>query len=203
MAKQTLNEAGEWRDGAAAPKLLPEELRVLPGELVGNDVDDPDKAHELDAPHVVGSIVRDHAKAIEAAEKPAKETTRTVAKKLWAPGPGERAPVRQWFVDVTKMRVIAAMAAAALDDFNAGRVPDIGVHHLWFPTDNVNAYELRRGNPPHRKDRPRHMRDIDLVVDVMAPPRSILAELKKKGVEFDLKKALQRERDAQRAIVSF
>jgi hypothetical protein len=194
--KRTLTESGEWRDGAATPRLLPDDLRKLPGELVTKDVDDEAKAHELDAPHVVRGIVKDFAKAQEA---PKDDTPQKVAKKLWAPGPGERAPVRQWFVDVVKMRVIATLVNRAVDDFNAGIDPDISVKHLWFETNNVNAYELRKGNPPPRKERPRHLRDIDLVVDIQDPPKSMVDLLAAKNISLDVKTAL---READRRVIT-
>jgi hypothetical protein len=176
---------------------------VLPGELVTSDDTDESKAHELDAPHVVKSIVKDFGRGVEEAARPTQETAKTVAKKLWAPGPGERAPVRQWFVDVARMRVYAVMVANALDAYNAGREPDLSVHYLWFENNNVNDYSLRRGNPPPRKDRPKHLRDIDLVVDVMEPPRSIVAELAKRGVELDVKKLLRQAERERSAIVTW
>lgn len=195
--KSTLTESGEWRDGAAAPRLLPENLRKLPGELVGADVDDPDKAHELDAPHVVKALVKDFAKA---QQEPRDDTAQKVTKKLWAPGPGERAPVRQWFVDVAKMRVIASLVNRALGQFNAGVAPDLSVKHLWFPNENVNEYELRAGNPPSRRDRPHYLRDIDLVVDVLEPPKSICDLLRSKGIEIDVRKALKQAEEAQHVL---
>ena len=197
MTRRVLTESGEWRDGPASPKLLSDELRKLPGELVGNDVDDPDKAHELDAPHVVSTIVTDFAKA----QNPEKDDAKTVVKKLWAPGPGERAPVRQWFVDVTKMRVIATLVRTWLGQFQRGHEPDLTPCHLWFEADNVNAYTLRMGNPPARKDRPRHLRDIDLTVDVMNPPRSMMTEFAKRGVSFDPVQMLQDARNEGRLVI--
>lgn len=194
--KQTLTEQGEWREGAAAPRMLPDELRKLPGELVTRDVDDPDKAHDSDAPHVVRSIVRDFAKA----QAPEPETQDKAVKKLWAPGPGERAPVRQWFVDVAKMRVIAALVNRAVDDFGAGLDADLSIKHLWFATDNVNDYTLRSGNPPARRDRPKHLRDIDLVVDVIDPPKSIVELLRAKGIDIDIRQALKRAQEGSRLV---
>jgi hypothetical protein len=197
--KRTLTESGEWRDGGASPTLLPDNLRKLPGELVTNDADDESKAHELDAPHVVNTIVGDFAKLHGAEQKD--DTPAKVAKKLWAPGPGERAPVRQWFVDVVKLRVLSVLVNQAVDDCNAGIEPDLRVRHLWFETDNVNAYELRRGNPPSNKYRPRHMRNIDLVVDVMLPPRSIVELLAAKGIELDVKKLMREAEEAKRNVL--
>lgn len=197
MARRTLAESGEWRDGKAAPQLVRQDLRRLPADLVTKDVDDPDKAHEIDAPHVVSAIIKDFIKANAPSDKP--ETADGAAKKLWAPGPGERAPVRQWFVDVVKLRVISSMVNRAVEEFAAGIVPDLAPCHLWFPVDNANEYLLRRGNPPPRKDRPRHLRDIDLVVDVMNPPRSIVDELRRRGVELDPALMLERAIAAERA----
>lgn len=197
MAKQVLTESG-WRDGAASPKLLPAELRALPGELVGSDTDDPNKAHELDAPHVRRVIVKDFVK--EQTKAPEPETASSVTKKLWAPGPGERAPVRQWFVDVARMRVIKALVNTWAAQFARGGTPDLTPCHLWFPTDNVNEYVLRMGNPPSRKDRPKYLRDIDLVIDVMAPPASMMAEFAKRGVSFDPAKILEQTREESRLV---
>ncbi len=198
MGKQVLTESGEWREGSAAPQLLREELRKLPGELITRDVDDPDRAHDLDAPHVVSTLVKDFVKANAPEEAP--KTPDGVVKKLWAPGPGERAPVRQWFVDVVKMRVIATLVRRWVSEFEDGHEPDLTPCHLWFQTDNVNDYVLRMGNAPARKDRPRHLKDIDLVVDVMNPPRSIMAEIKKRGVEFDPSRLLEQTREETRLV---
>lgn len=198
MATQTLTESGEWVEGAAAPRLLPDNLRSLPSELVTRDADDPDKAHEIDAPHVVSTIVKDFAKAHGNAPKD--DTAEKVAKKLWAPGPGERAPVRQWFVDVAKMRVIAALVNKMVADFSAGLDVDMTPCHLWFEEDNVNAYFLRSGNPPPRKERPRFLRDIDLTVDVTNPPRSIVELLAAKGIDLDIRKKLKEIEDGRRLI---
>ena len=197
MAKQAFTEAGEWREGAAAPQLLPDHLRKLPGELVTKDVDDPDKAHDLDAPHVVRTIVKDFA---EGHAKEEAKTPEAVGKKLWAPGPGERAPVRQWFVDVVKMRVIAALVRRAVAAFEANRSYDLTPCHLWFPVNNANEYMIRMGNPPPRKERPKHLRDIDLVVDVLSPPRSIMDEFKKRGVDFDPAKLLETAKQGDRLV---
>lgn len=196
--RRVLTESGEWRDGAAAPQHLPDELRRLPGEIVTKDVDDPDKAHEIDAPHVVNTIAKDFVKAQVKEERD--DTPQKVAKKLWAPGPGERAPVRQWFVDVARMRVIAALVNRAVDSVNQGVMPDLTPCHLWFETNNVNAYCLRMGNPPPPKERPKHLKNIDLVVDVMSPPQSIVDILKRKGVDFDPRAMLRKAEEGSRLV---
>jgi hypothetical protein len=198
VSKQTLTESGEWREGAASVQLLPDTLRKLPGELVTKDVDDPDKAHEIDAPHVVSNIVKDFAKAQAPVEA---DTTEKVAKKLYAPGPGERGPVLQWYVDVTKMRVIAALVSKAMSEYHRGLDPDLTPCHLWFETNNVNEYVLRMGSPPPRSQRPKHLRDIDLVVDVRSPPRSIVELLAAKGIDIDIESA-KRRADRERQLVT-
>ena len=198
MAVKVLNSKGEWEDRAASVELLPDNLRSLPAEIVGKDVDDPDKAHVLDAQHVVNTIAKDYGKSID--DKPSDNTTEKVAKKLWAPGPGERAPVRQWFVDVAKMRVIARLITKAVGEHAAGFEPNIDPCHLWFEEDNVNNYFLRMGNPPPRKERPRFLRDIDLTVDITNPPRSIVDLLKAKGIDLDFQKAIREYDNGNRLV---
>lgn len=199
MSRKTL-KGGKWVEGTASPKLLPQNLRTLPGELVATDTDDPDKAHELDAPHIVSSLTKDFCR--KHAEPPRK-TFRDKTKTLRAPGPGERGPVVQWYVDVTKMRVIKTLVDKALDEVAAGKDPDLRTpFHLWFPVNNVNEYELRRGVPPSNKHRPKHMRNIDLRVDVMDPPKSMLSELQRRGInlELDFVERLKRAKEGNRVV---
>lgn len=188
--KQVLGKDGQWVDGGAAPRLLPEHLRVLPGDVVATDIDDPDRAHELDAPHIVRSLKKEHEKQAE----PEKKTAKGELGKLRAPGVGERAPVTQWFVDVAKMRVIKVLVDKAMGEVARGLSPNIeSQFYLWFPANNVNRYELRKGAPPLDRERPRWMRGIDLRVDMLSPPKSIVRELKARGVdlEVDLKERLK------------
>ena len=190
MSKRTLTESGEWRDGAAAPRLLPEPLRKLPAEFVTTDVDDPDKAHELDAPHVVSGVIKDYAYK-DAGEREEK-TPRWASKKLRAPGPGERAPVTQWYVDVARMRVLATLVGRACAQFEVGLPADLDVKHLWFPDPrNSNEYELRSGAAPTKRERPKYLREMELDVDVCNPPRKVLSLLKEMGVDFDTVKIFE------------
>lgn len=176
----------------AGPKLLAPQLRRLPSELVTNDVDDEAKVHELDAPHVLKGLVKDYGKKVTEPDK-----TRP---KLFAPGPGERAAVTQWFVDVAKMRVLSALVNRAVDDHNAGRPVDLGVKHLWFPENNVNHYHLRKGNPPPNRRRPKHMREIDLVIDICEPPRSVIKLLREQGISLDVHAALKQANESGRLV---
>jgi hypothetical protein len=100
------------------------------------------------------------------------------------------------------MRVIQALVSRAVDQLNAGLEPDTGIKHLWFPENNANHYELRSGNPPPRKQRPRYLRDIDLVVDVYAPPESILVELRKRGIDLSITKSIGMAKEASRVVVA-
>ena len=159
--KRTLTESGEWREGAAAPKLLRDDLRKLPSDLIAMDIDDPDKAHELDAPHVVAGVIRDFDAKMKAEEAPeqAPKTPRQAAAKIKAPGPGERGPVVQLYVDVARMRVLQALINEACAKYEAGLSFDLGVKHLWFPdANNVNEYSLREGPAPLKRLRPKHLR---------------------------------------------
>lgn len=179
-----------WTPGKAAPKLLPEHMRRLPGELVAGDIDDEARVHELDAPHVFRSIVKDFGKTVDApSAKP--DTPSDAAKKLWAPGPGERGPVTQWFVDVARMRVLIQRTYTALDRLAAGLEPDLSLCHLRFPdARNVNEYVMAPGPQPHKRMLGKHERELELEVDIMRPPRKVVAMLKERGVTFDPVKAL-------------
>ena len=179
--RQVLKD-GAWVDGKAEPEGLPEHLRILPGDVVSKDVDDPNRVHQLDAPHIVSSLAKEHHNKQLAGKK---KTAGKVLKKLRAPGPGEIAPVTQWYVDVTKMRVIQQMAGLAVAQYEKGLRPDLeSPVYLWFPTPNVNQYEIRKGVPPIKRLRPKWLRDIDLRLDLLDPPRSIVDVLKRQGIDI-------------------
>ena len=185
MSRTVRKEDGTWVEGKSSPLLLREDLRKLPGELVTtHEIEHEDKIHPDDAPHIVGALTEEYIKKAngEGEEKPdpAKEV-----KKLKCAQPGEVVPLSQWEVDVVRMRVIASLINGALDTASRGKSPDLSVKHLWFEEDNVNNYQLRKGNPPAVQDRPRHMRRVAIEVDVFHPPKSIVDLLKKNGVDFE------------------
>lgn len=180
--RQHRTESGEWRSGKASPKLLREDLRKLPSDYVTDEIEDIDRVHELDPDHVVESLVEERSLA----EQKTEEQRKTRVSRLLEDVPHDR-PIKltQPRVDWVRLRVLSAVLGTLAEQAAAGRRPDFGVRHLWFPEDNVNHYELRRGNPPSPSDRPKHMKNIDLVIDVLCPPQSITAAAEE--IDYDLK----------------
>jgi len=189
---------------------LPQHLRVLPGEFVTRDIEDPDKIHELDPDHIVDDLKQKlEAKYIKPPDpKTVKEQERK--ERLNAaiqPIPiGEKAPVTQPRVDAARLRVLRSFIDEAYQlmlvqqDYSVYLRP----HYLWFPDrDNVNEVELRMGNPPADRDRPKHLRGLELVVDVQCWPPAIKARLAEYGVSIpsidDMKLKYDKEmEDAER-----
>lgn len=71
-------------------------------------------------------------------------------------------------VDEVRMRVTIHWVRGLLKKgvLQLGTVPK---HHLWFPADDVNIYELRQGNAPPSSDRPRHLKKLELWLDPDVP----------------------------------
>jgi hypothetical protein len=198
---RVLSTDGTWRDGKAAPRLLDERLRGLPGDYVTRDPDRPDAIHDIDLeaqPHVIEEIVKDRVKAESATE----QTTFTGhLDKLWAPGIGEKARVTQWFVDVTRTRVGLNLAKNRVQDVIEGKFD--ALWHLEFPDEwNVNEYGLRKGQQPHKRMRLKHLREIDTTIDILNPiPRSIQKALAERGVQVpntDLRSVMEQIEKTER-----
>ena len=164
-----------YRKKSGRGKLLSEPLRKLPGELVTNDLADPDKAHELDAPHVVDQILEDNLN--KESEKP-KKPRRQCAQ------PGERRKLDQWEIDCVRMRVLSSIVNLAVKSAQKGHAWDLSVRHLWFPENEVNIYQVRDGNPPADRDRPKHLRGYRLEVDPLSPPQAMLDLMAENGIEW-------------------
>jgi len=80
-------------------------------------------------------------------------------------------------VDEIRQRVNLTMIRTAVRHklFGPGRFENkqhrnLGTYYLYFPTNDVASYQLRQGNPPSRSDMPKHMHDLDLVIDLNPVP---------------------------------
>ncbi len=147
-----------WSEGKATPWLPDERLRKLPGDYVTKDINDPVRAHESDEDYIVSNIVDDRRAAEKNPGVP-KETVLPVYltedKKLSANK-----------IDEVRLRVMLAFADTQKRIIREGGEPDKRPKHVWFPEDNVNAYELRTGNAPADGERPAHLRGYDLHMDI-------------------------------------
>ena len=147
-------------------RAVPENLKGVPERLVATDIQDPDKISELDAPHIVDDLIAtDIEKSVQG--------SKSEPKKLKCAQPGEVVPLSQWEIDVVRMRVLSSLVNSLLNRAASGETVDLGVRHLWFPKNNVNNYELRNGNPPSDKRRPKHMRGFRVEVDLCHIPEGI------------------------------
>ncbi len=77
-----------------------------------------------------------------------------------------RIPLSQRTINLVRKRALASLLLSGARE----NVRPKKVRHLWFPGDDTQKYALRDGNPPHDKDRPKHLRGFDLVVDPTQAP---------------------------------
>lgn len=198
--------------GKAAPKQLDEELRKLPSDSVTDDIDDPDRVHQDDAEHVRESIIYDKEQAEKKAEAPT--SPQEEVDKLPAVKPHEYVLLRdlgferrQWEIDVIRMRIMKALLATACSEIEANKPVDLeAVHHVWFaPPGEVNAYQLREGNPPPKSERPWWLHNIELHVVLNEVPNTVRHALTERGHSFDaLDKAVAaRKREAEQVRQEF
>lgn len=199
--KKARKEDGTWVEGPASPELLPKHMRAIPSDWVTKDSDDPDRIHADDASHIVSSLAKEKAK-----HKAEKADVKAELDKLWAPGPGERAPITQWFVDVARtrvgmswLRVVVAQlanapiinAAEVADAIVAGeRIPDLEGHLIFPDPHNVNEYVFAHG-VDKKKNSQKHkkLRGIDTNVTPFDPPKRVIAVLAERGIDYNPRKA--------------
>lgn len=171
---------GTWKEGKAAPRQDPEHMRKLPGELVTTNPADPDKIHELDAPHVVSQLTEDFVNAN--ADKP---NQRLMPRWFEDVEPGVRGvTLNQERIDIVRFRVIRARIDGAIALLQQGGSTDLSVKHLWFPHNDISVYELREGPAPQSNgERPKHLCNFSLEVDLFSWPQRVLDALKEAGQE--------------------
>lgn len=179
--RKAYNTKGELVGERASPKLLPERLRVLPSSFVTEEIEDPDRVHELDDPHIYDALIDEQLEATGVKEKftPPEEQAPEAPPDGWA--------LNQFKVDLIRLRVLRAHARTQQIEVAKGRGADWGVKYLWFPEDDMRAYEARDGNPPPDAERPKHMRGLNLVIDLRDPkaPQRIVEVLHRRGLSVD------------------
>jgi len=134
------------------------------------DIADPLREHRLDPEHIreeleVQRIAREEGiEHLMGNEPDEKEKHRLVPP---LEDDVENRRVTQEFIDATRMRAATFIMDAYLRK-GENLVP---VKHLWFPEDDTAAYELREGNAPANHDRPAHLQDLNLDIDIgFIPP---------------------------------
>lgn len=174
---------GTWQNGKASPKLLKENLRRLPSELVTEEIDEGDKIHELDPPHVVEDIKETWK---EDQLSPKSESLQDSLKKIHLP-PGYK--LNPLAVDIIRMRIIRALIETALGKLKKNPAFDPGAYfsehqYVWFLEDDYRKRELRQGNPPPDGDRPKHLRGYDLHINILEWPQRIVDILRENGATY-------------------
>ena len=186
MAKQVFKD-GEWQEGGAAPELLRDDLRILPGELVTKEIEEDHKIHELDPEHVADTYLFEYMERAEGRDPD--EVPRVRDERLsntWGMPPvGEEVPFSRYnpeqnqkFIDLFRARAASVALGNLLDRLRTGKISENEecVFHIWFPSDNLNHYERRAGNPPGESQRPKYLRGYKLHVDLNNPVPEMMAK---------------------------
>lgn len=147
--------------------LLPPELRELPGDLVTKEAEEEDKVHPLDPEHIRLNLKDEYFEKQQAESAP--EPEKPLA---------EWRPVKQEFVDLIILNVLAACIETASNRLSRGEPMGAIVKHLRFPRNDITEYMLRDGNPPADSERHPHERGIDLVVDLTRIPPRIMDQIR-------------------------
>ena len=167
---------GKLVPGKASPWLPPEHMRELPEDYYTKNTSDPDRIHELDAPHIVEALKDERKEAEEATEKPDAESL-TAKYDIWG------GPFDQLHIDLIKFRIIQRTIGVAMTFWERGAEYDIKkLRHLWFPQPKLDSRQLYDGTPPLPKKRPPHLRDKDLTIDVYIWPARVVDMLREKNI---------------------
>lgn len=165
--------------------MLREDLRQLPGEMYTEELAVEDKIHELDPPHIQEALLREHEEKQNPKEESRESRQEKEVFQLRRAKAGKVVPLNQEQIDIERMAAVISTIKTELARAKKYQRPvDFSVCHLWFPTNNINAIEFRKGNPPADADRPKHLRGFRLEVDILNPPQRIQDLLEKKGIKL-------------------
>jgi len=170
-----LKADGNWYEGKAGPKLLDATMRDLPGDLVTDDIDDPDKIYESDHSHVRETLIDDYK---ERALDP--DMTLEQALDAFEDFPvNVDVPLNQRRIDKVIFKVYASLLMKVTIESMPFEVHKM--RHIMFERDSVNCYELRAGWAPPDSKRKSHVRGYNLNIDMTQPPQEIVAFFNNNG----------------------
>lgn len=104
-------------------------------------------------------------------------------------GPNLPEPFNQKTVDRIRYRVWLHWIRSVIDN---GIIS--AMRHIWFPSRDLNVYEMRMGNPPADIDRPPHLRGLRLEIDATYIPDWLREFMRPDGKLDDLLNEAGRER---------
>lgn len=87
-------------------------------------------------------------------------------------------------VDEVRFRVLLWLARDVLR--HKRKRADVPLRHMWWGTPNLDEYELRMGNAPADIERPRHLKRLDLAIDVMDMPARVAHCMRPGGIADQL-----------------
>lgn len=158
-------------------KTIDPSLRRMPGELVTHDAADPERIHRHDPDHVRKTLAREYAKKLAGTLSPLKKARIVVAARFTELSED---PLRFKFIDQEVADLWRAKTILAWLDKQ--KIND-ELHHIWFPQEN-NGWRcaLRKGPPPPRSERPKHLRNLNLELHVLDWPARMRDIVKSVGV---------------------
>jgi len=147
---------------ASQQKTLDKSLRHLPGEITTFDAGDPERIHMHDPDHVRKTLAKQYAKKLAATLSPLKKARAAIMARFTqlSEDPFRFKTIDQEVVDLWRAKTILAW-------LNKTAIRD-ELCHLWFPKENNGwCCELRTGPPPPREDRPKHLQNLNLELQVL------------------------------------
>lgn len=179
-------------------KTIPRGMEMLPSDLVTHDAADRERIHPNDPAHIVKALMKQRARAAAREAPPVVLAQAAVAAVFdsWSKDPIKVKQLAQDWVDIWRSKVILNWAQKPLIEY--------ALHHLWFPDPHrADSVELRVGPPPARGDRPKHLKNLNLEVQVLDWPTRLRDIVKDAGAdpaaaleEIDVAIRMQKARQA-------
>jgi hypothetical protein len=162
----------------------------MPSEHVTKDGGDVDKIHPDDDPHVVEQYQADFARAQHEAMNPARRETDKSAIQAFVEQHVNWNVFNQASVDWMRFVAIYNGIDGIMKRRERGEMPDLHeIKHLWFPKPSFDAVQCKKGNAPADVERPKHLKGLNLAVDLWEWPGRCEAALKRAGLNTDLIRA--------------
>lgn len=156
-------------------KLIREDLRKLPGDLVTKEHPDGSRIHELDPPHIVDKIAQDYREDPDIYTKGPRKPDPEYKLK------GTITRYGQLGIDFRRINVYMATCRTIVKRNERNQFSCINYIieqakcplYIWYPKDDLLSAELRKGHAPSNGSRPKWLKNKDLWVNILDFPERL------------------------------
>jgi len=163
------------------------------------DIEEADKVHPLDPPHVRAELEDEHIMKEEGLSH--HKTEEQILDEAQALEDADRDPRNRRLNQERVYEILLRVSINLMGSYLDRGEKTVPIYHLMFPKDDINEYYLHEGNPPAKQDLPKHMHGVKTIIDIGQIPDDVAEEFSTRKAMHTMKARMKRRNKSQSEVL--